>query len=180
MKNMKKFAGILAILLVAGSLSLSAQRGNRGTRTDSSAMKCDSTFMRIHGRQMMIKGMHRDSLNMRHYSYGKRQMQGHRPMMQYGRGTRQMGQRPEMIARGRGQGDMMRRNPGMRTMESIPNLTDKQKEEIAKLREENMTRLQKLRDEQQKAVKEIRDSHSEKVKSILTDEQKKWVEENKF
>ena len=100
--------------------------------------------------------------------------------MQQGRGMRQMGQRSEMMARGRGQGDMMRRNPGMRMMESIPNLTDKQKEEMTKLREENMAKMQKIRDEQQKQVKEIRDSHSEKVKSILTDEQKKWVEENKF
>jgi hypothetical protein len=177
MKNMKKIAGILAILLVAGSLSLPAQRGNRGMRSDSLKMKCDSTFMRMHGRQIMTKGMRHDSLNMRQGSFGR--WQGYRSMQQ-GRGMRQMNQRSEMIARGRGQGDMMRRNPGMRTMESIPNLTDKQKEELTKLREENRAKMQKLRDEQQKEVKEIRDSNTEKVKSILTDEQKKWLEENKF
>jgi hypothetical protein len=179
MKNMKKIAGVLAILLVTVSLNLSAQRGNRGMRSDSLKLKCDSTFMRMHGRQMMTMGMRQDSLSMRNRSFGKWQMQGHRSMQQ-GRGMRQMGGRSEMIARGGRQGDLMRRNPGMRTMENIPNLTDKQKEEMTKLREENMTKMQKLRDEQQKEVKAIRDAHSEKVKSILTDEQKKWVEENKF
>jgi len=177
MKNMKKIAGILAILLVTGSLSLSAQRGNRGMRSDSLKMKCDSTFMRMHGRQMMTMGMRHDSLNIRHGSFGK--MQGHRSM-QHDRGMRQMGRRSEMIARGGERGDMMRRSPGMRTMENIPNLTDKQKEELTRLREENRAKIQKLRDEQQKEVKAIRDANSEKVKSILTDEQKKWIEENKF
>jgi hypothetical protein len=179
MKNMMKIAGIMAILLVTGSISLSAQRGNRGMKSDSLRLRCDTTFMRMHGRQMPM-GMRNDSLYMRHGSFGKWQMQS-RPGMQQGRGMRQMGPRTEMMARGRGgQGDMMRRTPGMRMMENIPNLTDKQKEELTKLREDNKARMQKLREEQQKEVKEIRDAHSEKVKSILTDEQKKWVDENKF
>jgi hypothetical protein len=184
MKNIMKIAGILAILLVAGNLSLIAQRGYRGgMKSDSLRMKCDSTCMRMHARQLPGNLRH-DSLYMRHGSFGRLRlepgMRGHMQMMQQGRGMRQMGPRPEMMARGRaGQGDM-RRTPGMRMMENIPNLTDKQKEELTKINEKQKEEIQKFRDEQQKELKGIRDAHKEKVKGILTDEQKKWVEENKY
>ena len=174
MKNIKKFAGILVIMLVAGSLTLTAQRGMRGMR-DTTKMKCDSTFMRMHWKQMPM-GMHSDSLNMRHGGYGMWRME---PGMRGPGSMRHMGPRSEMMARGMGdRGEMMRGNRGMRMMENIPNLTAKQKEDLTKLNEAQQKEIQKLREEQLKEIKTIRDSHREKVNSILTDEQKKWMEEN--
>jgi hypothetical protein len=171
MRNNRKIAGILVIMLLTASLTSNAQKG---MKADTLKMKCDSTCMRMHGRHMPA-GMHRDSLNMRHGGYGMRKMEG----MRGHENMRHMGARPEMMARGMGdQSAMMQRTHGMRMMESIPNLTAKQKEDLTKLNENQQKEMQQLREAQQKQIKSIRDSHLEKVKSILTDEQKKWLEEN--
>ena len=155
MKNTGRITGMLLLLFIAGSLSLSAQRGMRGMRPDSSEMK----MMRMNHWQMPM---------------------GHMGM---GRGMRMMG--PGM-GRGMGPGSMgpgmgrpgMRQGGHGRTMENIPNLTDKQKKDIADLRQKHQEEMQKFRDEMQLKMKEMRESQRTKIMNLLTPEQKKWFEEN--
>lgn len=130
MKNSGKIAGMLLMLFIAGNLSLNAQRGMRGMRSDTARMN-----------------------NMGRSAMGPaaRQFQG--------RGMQQAA-------------------PGMRIMENIPNLTDKQKKDIAELRQKQQDEMQKLREGMQVKVNDLRESHRTKVMNLLTDEQKKWVDEN--
>jgi len=192
MKNTGRITGILLILFIAGSLSLSGQRGMRGMRPDSSEMK----MMRIKQWQMPLMMQNPDSLRMGGMRHGMtpRRMNnmgwfmnpgwqmGHMGM---GRGMRMMG--PGM-GRGMGRGSMgpgmghqgmgMRQGAPGRTMENIPNLTEKQKKDIAGLRQKQQDEMQKFREEMQGKMKEMRESYRNKVMNLLTDEQKKWFEEN--
>jgi hypothetical protein len=79
---------------------------------------------------------------------------------------------PGMMFRG------MNAAPGTRILENIPNLTEKQKKEIADLRQKHQDEMQKFRSDMQAKMKEMRESQRAKVMSLLTDEQKKWFEEN--
>lgn len=73
------------------------------------------------------------------------------------------------FGRGQGYGLMIDR---------IPNLTDKQKKEIADLRQKHQDEMQKLRSDFQSKMQDVRDSHRKEIMNVLTDEQKKWLEEN--
>ncbi|MCU0461376.1 MAG: hypothetical protein MUF36_05090 [Bacteroidales bacterium] len=139
MKNTVKITSMLLMLFLAGSLSLSAQRGMRGMGPDSTGM---------------------DRMRMEH-----RHMP--REMGRPGKGPCR-----EHPARG------VYRTPGIRLMENIPDLTDKQRKDIADLKGKQMAEMEKLRIDMQSKMKELREAHKAKVMSILTDEQKKWVEEN--
>jgi hypothetical protein len=158
MKNTGKFAGMLLMLLIAGNLSLSAQRGMRGMRPDSAMMN------RMERMQPSVMGM-REGMGQMH-------MQGMPPYAM--RNPRQGFDRSGMGMRGQGNG-MQGRMP---KIYNIPNLTDKQKKDIADLRGKQQAEMEKLRIDMQSKIKELRDAHNAKVMSILTDEQKKWVEEN--
>ncbi|MGQ9619713.1 MAG: Spy/CpxP family protein refolding chaperone [Bacteroidales bacterium] len=59
----------------------------------------------------------------------------------------------------------------------IPDLTEKQKQEIDALREKFRAETDKFREENRKKMEEMRNSHLEKIKNLLTPEQKKWLEE---
>ena len=195
MKNTGRITGMLLMLLIAGSLSLCAQRGMRGMGRDSSEMK----MMRMNQWQMPLMMQNPDSLRMGWMRHGMTSgrmnnmgwfmnpgwQMGHMGM---GRGMRMMG--PGMgrgmgPGMGRGMGPGMGR-PGMgmrqgapgRTMENIPNLTEKQKKDIAGLRQKQQDEMQKFREEMQGKMKEMRESYRNKVMNLLNDEQKKWFEEN--
>jgi hypothetical protein len=159
MKNMKKIAGILVVILVsAGNLSLNAQ--STAKSTTGSASPKDST--------MMKSGKH-----------SQMGMRDHKGMMMQGYGMRHIGRPGDMMAfSGGGHGNNMRGGQVMRTFDNIPNLTDKQKADIAKLRQDDQAKMQKLRESMQTEMKEARESHRKAMLNILTDDQKKWILEN--
>jgi hypothetical protein len=200
MKNNERIAGALIIILLSVGLNLNAQRGMRGFRNDSLYMKHDSTGMRMQRNRMAM-------MNQMGPAHGGQGMMGRgmgmRPMMQgstpgwmapgmgmhgmmhgggrmaYGMMGPRMGWRgPGMMAYNNHRQGMMRPNPGMRLFENIPGLSEKQKEEIAKLNKEQQNAMQKLRESQQKSMQELRDAHRKKIMNTLTDEQKKWMQEN--
>lgn len=194
MKNSGKIAGMLLMLLIAGNMSLSAQRGMRGMRPDTAGMD----RMRMEHRQMPVMMQNHDSVRMGGMHRGMGPMQMNRmdrfmcPMCMMCSRNRPGGmyQFPGMGRMGHGMGMMSPRMgmnmapgfrhqaPGMRAMENIPNLTDKQKKDIADLKGKQQAEMEKFRIDMQSKMKEMREAHRVKVMSILTDEQKKWVEEN--
>ncbi|MCU0474146.1 MAG: hypothetical protein MUC93_12420 [Bacteroidales bacterium] len=170
MKNAGKITGMLLLLFVAVNLSLSAQRGMRGMRPDSVKMErmpqCMTPMQMNNMNQFMCPmfpmgrhaacGMMQPAMNMRHMGPG-------------------MG-RKAMVMRHRGMGNLQAA-PRMRVMENIPNLTDKQKKDIADLRQQQKGEMQKFREGMQTKMKDLRESHKTKMMGLLTDEQKKWLEE---
>ena len=66
--------------------------------------------------------------------------------------------------------------PGIRMLESIPNVTENQKKQIEDLSNKNMDEIKKLREEMFSKMQGIRDSQRKEVLNILTDEQKKFLE----
>ena len=159
MKNTGKFAGMLLMLLIAGNFSLTAQRGMRGMRPDSVMMN-------------RMERMQPSGMGMRQ-GMGQLHMQGMPPYAM--RPQRQGFNHP-------GRGGMHQFTPGnqgrMPKIYNIPNLTDKQKKDIADVRGKQQAEMEKLRIDMQSKMKELRDGHHAKVMSILTDEQKKWFEDN--
>lgn len=190
MKNTIKIAGILVMLFIAGSLSLSAQRGMRGMRPDSAGMN----RMKMQQRQMPLRMQNPDSLRMGGMRYGMapgrmNNMRGRamNPGMRYGMASGRMNymghwsMNPGMRMMGPGmrRSDMGMRQQGTgRIIENIPDLTDKQKKDIADLRQKQQDEMQKFREEMQLKMKETRESQRTKVMNLLTPEQKKWFEEN--
>jgi hypothetical protein len=179
MKNTGRITGMLLMLFIAGSFSLSAQRGMRGMRPDSSEMK----MMRMRQLEMPLMMQNPDSLRMGGMRHGMSPGRmnnmgwyinpgGQMGQMGMGRGMRMMG--PGMGRPGMG---MRQVAPG-RTMENIPNLTEKQKKDIADLRQKHQDEMQKFREEMQGKMKEMLESQRTKVMNLLTPEQKKWFEEN--
>jgi len=159
MKNTGKISVMLLMLLMAGSISLSAQRGIRGMQPDS--------VMKNRMERMPPSGM------------GQMHMEAMPPYAM--RNQRQGFNQPGMGMRGPGMG-RHQFTPGMEgrmpQIYNIPNLTDKQKKDIADLRGKQQAEMEKIRIDMQSKMKEMRDAHKAKVMSILTDEQKKWFEEN--
>jgi hypothetical protein len=164
MKNTVRISIILLMLLIAGSLTLSAQRGMRGMRPDSSEMK--------------MKRMNQWQMPMGHmgmgYGMGFRMGPGRMGPGRMGPGMWGGPMRPGMGHPGMG---MRQEAPG-RNIENIPNLTEKQKNDITELRQKNQQEMQKIRDEMQLKMKEMRESQRTKIMNLLTPEQKKWFEEN--
>lgn len=182
MKNMARISGTLLILLMAGSLNLSAQRGRQGMRSDSLYMKHDSMRMRVENRRMSV--MKHDSLNtgMRNYYHRMpgmaREMRGHFNYCPCMMGIGTPGMRHPYYGMMHGRGDMVQGTHGMRILENIPDLTAKQKDELTKLRESQQGEMKKIREKQEEELNGLRDAHRKKVMNILTDKQKKWFEEN--
>ena len=157
MKSNVKILAITLILAVTGSMTLDAQQGMRGMRPDSTA-KDRMNSMQMPGMRMHRgMGMMNDNfippapMRNRQQGFGQRGMMG-----QPGRGIW----------------------PGMSGLNNIPNLTDKQKKDIADLKGKQQAEMEKLRIDMQSKMKELREAHRAKVMSLLTDEQKKWVEEH--
>ena len=170
-------------------MPLNAQRGVR-------AMRGDSIVMNRIQKEAPEMGMmmHRpDSARMRRMmpGMGNPWMSGHDRFMppmgnmrRFGPGMGMMGpgmwrpgmgmMRPGMYRPGMG----MNQAPGMRILNNIPNLTDKQKKDITDIRQKQMEEMQKIRNEMQEKMKAIRQSDRTKIMNLLNDEQKKWFEKN--
>jgi hypothetical protein len=200
MKNsVKVIIGIAILIFITGTVVVCAHyrhlhRGMRGmmavNRMNRHGREMDFRQMRGpgpgrmgHMGQMMgrpqMNGM-RGGMNMGPGQMGHRgQMMGQQPMNGMRRG---MGMGPGMNRMGRGMGPMGMNQMGQgqmgprRMIESIPNLTDKQKKEIADLRQNQQNEMKKLREETLLKAKTLRESHRSKVMNLLTDEQKKFVE----
>jgi hypothetical protein len=119
-----------------------------------------------------------DRRYMRAYNFRNQRMSRDMRMQQRFYGNFREGDRPGMMAYNRGVGQMRHNTPGRMIMESMPGVTEKQKEELVKLNEKNKDEMKKFREKQQEAFKSMREDHRKKVMNILTDDQKKWLEEN--
>jgi len=190
MRNTIKISVILLVLLTAGSFSLSAQRGMRGAREDSTRMGMHR-MGRMHmppgtyGQDSIMSGRMRrgpGSMGMpimppsmcpmwgmhRPFSHGGWPGMGMWTPAPWGR------MHPGMFGEyGFAQG------PGMRMLERVPNLTDKQKKEISDLRQKQKDEMEKFRSDMQKQMQNMRDSHRKEIMNVLTEDQKKWIEENR-
>lgn len=180
MKSAGKTILIMLAISIACSSLIYSQRGNRG-------MRMDSTSNDRPGRMMHMRQMHMppDSLrsemrnHMGYMRMNDRMWYGHRgfgmwPGSAWGPGFRYW--------HGYGPGSFYHRGSGWqmpgRILTDIPNLTDKQKKDIADLRDQHQTEMKKFREETNAKMNEMRDSFRNKVKDLLTDEQKKYLEEN--
>jgi Spy/CpxP family protein refolding chaperone len=168
MKRITKMTGILLVLILAGNGALLGQRGMRGMMMDSTRMN------------RMRMGVRPDSSMMR----GPRQGRGpgNGPGMyqymdrQHVYGMRR-GMRPGMgMGPGYGMG-MLRPASGTWLIDNIPNLTEKQKKDISDLRQKQREEMQKFREDNAVKIKSMQESHRSKIMNLLTDEQKKWVDE---
>lgn len=181
MKNMVKVSMIVAVLAMVTTSAVTGQRGYGRMMPDSARMEM---------RQSMR--MHRDSLVLPVRPGMNRGFQRPGQIMNQGFGRRNMWAGPGYYSwRGSGQwGPAFRkgfgasrigRSEGMapqgRTLESVPNLTEKQREQIADLRIEQMENMSKLRIENAKKMNALREDHRKKILNILTDEQKKYLNE---
>jgi hypothetical protein len=209
MKNMERITVTLLVLLVTGSLSLNAQRGMRGMRSDTTRMNRPGMEQIPKDRMMpapdlmqmgmMHRGMRRMQMNnmppFMGPMFGMNQPgPGERRFGPEGRGSKPEGTFPEAVGRGPDR-DMMNRDrgmmpprmipfqgmrgdaPGLPFFENIPNLTDKQKQDIEELSKKQQNEMEKFRTEMQEKMKAIRESQRAKVMGLLTDEQKKWFDE---
>jgi hypothetical protein len=186
MKSTGKILIMSLFLLSLSVYTLSAQRPDRGMRMDSTRM---NRWMGDPGRMPLLLNMP-DSVRMRGMRHGMERGM----MMQGGWGCMEPCPMMRRMSGGMGPGPMMGRmrggmrpmpmdrmrqpGRGMRMIENIPNLTDKQKKDIVDLRQKQMDETKKLRDEMSSKMKSLRDAQKAKVMELLTPEQKKWVEEN--
>jgi hypothetical protein len=148
MRRIVKLTGMLLMLILASNLSLNAQRGMRGTM--------DST--RMNRMRMWSDTIHRP---------------GHGEMMNH------YGMRHDSFAEGRpGMRGFERggRGPGEYMLESVPNVTEKQKKDIADLKLKQQDEMKKFREEMTSKMQAIRDSHKKSMMSILTEEQKSFID----
>jgi hypothetical protein len=187
---MKKVGTLFGLLLLLFTIS----SGCHDVKHDSGSMKDSREMRRMRvgqefGRHRRIHdldaGIGRDTGNM--------MTRGMNPRMRHGMETRMgHGMRYGMM-RGTGPGmgfGMMRgmgRMPldsigwipfgqGRRILESIPNVTEKQKSQIEDLLKKQKDEMKKIREEMAAKIKSMMDSHRKNILNILTDEQKKFIE----
>jgi hypothetical protein len=179
MKKNVKLTGMLLMLILACSLSLSAQRGNRGT-IDSIHMKVfrmtsDTIHRHAQGEWLnpyRMRGM-RPGTDVGHM--GKR---GYFPDHDRMNGMGQGKDRQSFADVGQGMRGFKRggHGPVDYKLESIPNVTEKQKKDIADLRQKQQEEMKIVRDDMSARMQAMRDSYKKSMMSILTDEQKKFIE----
>jgi hypothetical protein len=186
MKNTGKILIMSLFLLSLSVCILNAQRPGRGMRMDSTRM---NRWMGDPGQMPLLMNMP-DSIPMRGMRHGMERGM----MMQGGWGWMEACPMMHRMPGGMGPGPMMGRmrggmrpmpmyrmgqpGRGMRMLENIPNLTDKQKKDMADLRLKQQNEMKKLKDEMSSKMKSLRDAQKAKMMELLTTEQKKWVEEN--
>jgi len=161
MKTTVKIAGLLLMILLVFSGTLNAQRGMRGN-----GMRPDSLRAREF-RPDLAPGR----MTPRTHLNGQRQMNG----MRHGIGIGQMeGMGPGTGYTFRnGRGPM---GPGRLIIESLPNVTEKQKKDMADLQAKQQEEMKKLRDEVTAKMQSLRDAHKKAIESLLTEEQKKFID----
>jgi hypothetical protein len=62
------------------------------------------------------------------------------------------------------------------SIDALPDITEKQKEEISKIRQKQQVEMKKLRDEMSEKMNHMRESHRKAIMNQLSDEQKKVFE----
>jgi hypothetical protein len=182
MKNSWKLIGILLLLLIAGNGCHNAH--HRGTMGSSWMNKKKMGYNFSHNQ---ITGPNSDSMMMRNMrpDWGMRRMDhmrqftNHRKMFMMKRNLGQMNMNHHGNGIGQMPPDIMGRGPmgpGRMILESIPNVTEKQKKEIKDLMQNQQEEMKKLHDEMSAKMEAIRDSERDKMMNLLTDEQKKFIE----
>lgn len=191
MKNMGKVSVLIMILITGmSSLNVNAQRG-RGmwqSLNDSTGIRKDS--LNLPGRRHMMMNYYSREGQMpdidgRMHNMNPQMKNRFNGRMAPGNGYRGMRQplygyaqdRPGMDG-GRRMGEAMSYAPGRRIMESMPGVTSKQKEELEAINKQQLEETQKLREKHMEAIKELRENHRKRVIGLLTEDQKKWMEEN--
>lgn len=184
MKRYTKITGLALMLIFALGASMYAQRPVRGAldttrlgrrggvgynQLREELQKSDSLWLRgPHygmGRMYMWPGM-RGMWNMPYYRF----RHDFRPGMGFGPGW----DSPRAWDRWRDERPL----PERPFIGRIPDLTEKQKEQIRELIQKQQDEMRKAREENLKKMEEMRKSHRENILKILTPEQKKWYEEN--
>ena len=190
MKRISAIMMMTMVLAIASTVALNAQRGMRGQMADTTLKRGPRNYMMQPGNMppdSMRMFMRQNMGNMRMYG-GMRQGPMHYPRQGYGFPPNMQWGRGPGFGRGFGPGGFGRQGFGRQgfapqppfrgRMESIPNLTEKQKKDISDLRQKNQLEMQKFREENLAKTKEIRDAHQKKLMDILTDEQKKYMQGN--
>lgn len=191
MKRIVKFALIAVMLLMAGLLSVEAQRGMRsaadtirpdrpGRWMDVDQMRPmrdipDSVRMRI-DRGIMGPYRYAPERDIRDFGmYGMRR--GQYPGMREGYGRGQF--RMDRYYPGR---DRIQRAPVPRAgidrpyIERLPGLTDKQREELNNLRQKQFEDMRRFREENLQRMEKFREENRKRMMDVLTPEQRKWIE----
>jgi hypothetical protein len=169
MKTTVKFAGIMLIFLLAGNSILSAQNGRRNSGDFNRGPRMAGDTIHHHG-----MGMKDDSLKMRamrhemapgHYGPKGYMVPGDRVYSQRGMG-------PSF-------NDFRRQpSPERRILESVPNVTEKQKKEISDLLQKHQDEMKKVRAEMTAKIQSLREENRKTLYNLLTDEQKKYLDSN--
>jgi hypothetical protein len=180
MKRTVLITGILLMLIIAGNNSLNAQQNIKADR-DTTRMERQGRMMRHDNMQGRMPAFNRGMrYGMRDEQFNRRGMGPYGMRNGFGpagdhRGMRPYGMRDGM--RG-GQADRWRPyGPGIMRIESILTLTDKQKEEIETLRQKQIAEMKKVRDEMSEKMQVMRENNRKAVLELLTDEQKKQLEQ---
>jgi hypothetical protein len=198
MKRYGRLIGIMLVMLMAGLSNIEAQRGARGTMSDSVRMSRIRRGFEKYPLDQMKPGL--DTLKLDHPGYGIRS---------YGMGRMRWGMFP---GPGFGMGRWWRWDPGMDRMwgdfhrgwmdmphmgmrhfrsdsawmkqhgpqgfAGIPSLTDKQREQIRDLRQKQQEEMDRFRNVMEDKMRTMREQNRQKIMELLTPEQKKWVEKN--
>lgn len=180
MKRGITIAGILAVLLIAGSgchrLERRPFRGYAGMHMSMNHSFGHHRWMsgkREHMFQGRQFGMMRDMRQGRGPGMIGMDQRMKSPMMQHDMG---FGMRGNMERMPMDSTNWMSPAPGRRILESIPNVTDSQKKQIEDLMKKQQDDMNKLREEMSAKMKEIMTSHKKDMLNILTADQKKFIE----
>jgi hypothetical protein len=166
MKRNYTIIGLLVLLLTAGSACHRTWHDRRGMNDSGRMIRMRMThgwmgYRRHFMRHSPMQGMQGNM--------GFGMMKG----MDHGMGfsaMRGMGRMP-MDSIGR-----MPMAPGIRVLESIPNVTENQKKQIEDLMKKNQEDMKKLREEMSSKMQSLMDSHRKEVLNVLSDDQKKYME----
>ena len=163
MKRGITIAGILLVILIAGS---ACHRAERRQMRDYSGMHMRQNFR--HNRWM--PGMRGDMFQ------GRRSGRMGGEMMRHGMGFGTMGSMRNMGRMSNDSTSWMPLGPGRRMLESIPNVTDAQKRQIEDLIKKQQDDIMKLREEMAAKMKDVMTTHRKDMLNIFTAEQKKFIE----
>lgn len=184
MKRSSTIIGLLLVILIAGNGCHNMRQERRDINENGKTIRMRVGQIFRHNRAM--PGMHgKMSQGMRpgmmgDMGPGMGMMRGMRPGMRNGR----VGMRQGMgMGMWRGMGNMqgdstgwMPMGPGRRMLESIPNVTENQKNQITELMKKHQDEMKKLQEEMSSKMQSLMDSHKKDMLNILTDEQKKYIE----
>jgi len=186
MKRSVIIIGMSLMLMASGNGLITAQRGMGGmSDTTRMGMKRGMPGMQMHAMRQNADSaqmceamkdmgrMHMRGEGMMPMNAGMRHMRNPGMMRMHNPGMRPMEGRG---MRNTDNAGMRQMGPGMMMLESIPNVTEKQKKEITDLRLKQQAEMQKLREESAAKMKAMRETHSKNMMNILTDEQKKFLE----